>query len=58
MAKHGDERKTRERVSRSAILGRVLSPNRATRQVTDEGIARLRARGASDEFLKAARGHR
>ncbi len=56
MAKHRYMRKAKaSRGSyRSAITGRFVKSNGATRRVTDEGIARLRARGASDELLKAA----
>lgn len=40
---------------RTALTGRFVK-SKATRRVTEEGIARLRARGASEEFLRAARG--
>ena len=41
---------------RNSITGRFVTSKRAPRRVSDEGIARLRARGASEEFLRAARG--
>lgn len=46
---------------KSAITGRYVtskSGKAATRVVTTEGLARLRARGASEEFLNAAQGKR
>lgn len=48
------KQKSNGRSVRSAITGRFSSSRETTRQVTDEGLARLRARGASEEFLRAA----
>lgn len=39
---------------RSAITGRFVKSDQEPRRVTDEGLARLRAHGASEEFLNAA----
>jgi len=56
MAKHRYIRKTKSTADsyRSAITGRFVKSEQAPRRVTDEGIARLRSRGASEEFLNAA----
>lgn len=58
MGKHRDKASKDPKAPRSyraAITGRFVK-SQATRRVTEEGIARLRARGASEEFLRAARG--
>jgi hypothetical protein len=59
MARHADKTpkdRPAGRSYRAAITGRFVTSDPATRRVTEDGIARLRARGASEEFLRAARG--